>query len=128
MKKLNLRKGILCISSRKKFYRVVLFTESDIILTYLYDGSTLSMRKCLGGKSPSTEEIYELFLFNFRPIIYQVGDRVKLYGRDAEFEIMKVSQQNNQLVFEGIASTIDNGLLYVYETTFSYTQLMSYNI
>lgn len=127
MKKLNLRKDTLLISSRKKFYRVVLFTESDIILTSLYDGSTLSMRNCLVGQSPSAEEIYELFLYNFRPAVYQVGEVVKFYGKDTEFKILKVSYQNTHLVFDGIVDTFYNGIPKVYQTTFSYSQLMNYN-
>lgn len=127
MKKLNLRKGTLVISNRGNFYRVVIFINSDIILTSLYDGETLSIRNCLVGQSPSADDIYELFLFNFRPVVYQVGEVVKFYGEDTEFKILKVSYQNTHLIFDGLVKTIDNGLPKEYQTTFSYSQLMNYN-
>lgn len=127
MKRLDLRKGTLVVSSQGIFYKVVIFIKSDIILLSLYNGKTLSIRNCLVGQSPSEEEIYELFLFNFRPVVYQVGEVVKFYGKDTEFKILKVSFQNTHLVFEGVVDTFDNGIPKVYQTTFSYSQLMNYN-
>lgn len=128
MEKLNLRKGTLVVNRQGIFYKVVIFIKSDIILLSLYSGETLSIRNCLLGQSPSEEEIYELFLFNFRPVVYQVGEVVKFYGKDTEFKILKVSSQNFKLlVFEGIVDTFDNGIPKAYQTTFSYSQLMNYN-
>ena len=127
MKKLNLRRGTLVVSSQGIFYKVVIFIKSDIILLSLYNGETLSIRNCLVGQSPSAEEIYELFLFNFRPIIYQVGDKVMLYDEDIEFKVVSVSQQNNQLVFEGVASGFNNGDPIAYQTVLTYSQLMKHN-
>lgn len=127
MKKLNLRKGTLVVSSQGIFYRIVLFTDNDIILTGLYDGETLSIKNCLANHPASSEEIYELFLFNFRPVVYQVGDVVKFYGKDTEFKILHISLQDTRLIFDGLVKTIDNGLPKEYQTTFSYSQLMNYN-
>lgn len=127
MKKLNLRKGTLVISNRGNFYRVLLFNDDDIILRDLHDGETLSMRNCLASRPASSQEIYMLFLFNFRPIIYQVGEKVTLYDGDIEFKIVSVSQQNNQLVFEGVASGFSNGDPIAYQTVLTYSQLMKHN-
>lgn len=127
MKKLNLRKGTLVISSRGNFYRVLLFNDDDIILIGLHYGETSSMRNCLVGQSSSADDIYSVFLFNFRPIVYQVGDKVMLYDEDIEFKIVHVSQQNNQLVFEGVASGFNNGDPIAYQTVLTYSQLMKHN-
>ena len=127
MKKLNLRKGTLVVSTQGKFYRVVIFTDNDIILIGLHDGETLSMRNRLVNQLASSQEIYRLFLFNFRPVVYQVGEVVKFYGKDTEFKILKVSYQDTHLIFDGLVKTIDNGLPKEYQTTFSYSQLMNYN-
>ena len=127
MKKLNLRKGTLVVSTQGKFYRVVIFTDNDIILIGLHDGETLSMRNRLVNQLASSQEIYRLFLFNFRPIIYQVVDKVTLYDGDLEFKIVHVSQQNNQLVFEGVASGFNNGAPIAYQTVLTYSQLMKHN-
>ena len=127
MKKLNLRRGTLVVSSQGIFYKVVIFIKSDIILLSLYNVETLSIRNCLVRQSPSAEEIYELFLFNFRPIIYQVWDKVMLYDEDIEFKVVSVSQQNNQLVFEGVASGFNNGDPIAYQMVLTYSQLMKHN-
>ena len=91
MRKLNLKKGTLVVSTQGKFYRVVIFTDNDIILIGLHDGETLSMRNRLVNQLASSQEIYRLFLFNFRPVVYQVGDKVMLYDEDIEFKIVHVS-------------------------------------
>lgn len=127
MERLNLRNGTLLINSQGLFYRIVIFTDNDIILLSLYNGETLSIRNCLVGQSPSSDEIYRLFLFNFRPVVYQVGDKVMLYDEDIEFKIASVSQQNDQLVFEGIASGFNNGAPIAYQTVLTYSQLMKHN-
>ena len=127
MRKLDLRKGTLVVSTQGKFYRVVIFTDNDIILIGLHDGETLSMRNRLVNQLASSQEIYRLFLFNFRPVVYQVGEVVKFYGKDTEFKILKVSYQDTHLIFDGLVKTIDNGLPKEYQTTFSYSQLMNYN-
>ena len=127
MERLNLRKGTLLISSQGLFYRVVLFTDNDIILIGLHDGETLSMRNCLASRPASSDELYRLFLFNFRPTIYQVWYKVTLYDGDLEFKIVNVSQQNNQLVFEGVASGFNNGAPIAYQTVLTYSQLMKRN-
>ena len=127
MKKLNLRKGTLVISNRGNFYRVLLFNDDDIILRDLFNDEILSIKNLFSLPLPPSDEIYGLFLFNFRPIIYQVGDKVTLYDGDLEFKIVHVSQQNNQLVFEGVASGFNNGDPIAYQTVLTYSQLMKHN-
>lgn len=127
MKKLNLRKGTLVISNRGNFYRVLLFNDDDIILRNLFNYEILSIKNLFSLPLPPSDEIYELFLFNFRPVVYQVGDKIMLYDEDIEFKIVSVSQQNNQLVFEGVASGFSNGDPIAYQTVLTYSQLMKHN-
>ena len=61
------------ISNRGNFYRVLLFNADDIILRDLFNDEILSIKNLFSLPLPPSDEIYELFLFNFRPAVYQVG-------------------------------------------------------
>ena len=127
MKKLSLRKGTLLISSQGLFYRVMSFNSIDIVLISLLDGEFLSIRSCLVGNSPTTDEIYELFFFNFRPIVYQVGDKVEIKNSDSTFEVASAElNDDKKLVLYGIVHITKNGGTTFKQLSLTYQQLMNY--